>query len=176
MKKRRNGLRIIILSMLGTTLAIAGIATWLAVPLVPTTLVSRPSDSQMIKSFQAYREQYNQLLQMFQTDKRLESVGEQDSDWSPSPESASIDNARLQKYKALLAQLHVLSLVRSGAPHGFEFMTYVAGLLNHGYYKGYFYLEKPPSPLVGDTAAPNAPVGDSYRHLEGNWYIWYEDF
>lgn len=177
MKNRRKNMRIIIISAAVAMFAIAGVLTWLLVSTIPTIHIpSKPSDQQMIRNFQNHRPQYEQLLQMIQTDAGLDRVGTLAGNSPENPATVGVDEARLQEYAWTLTQLHVQSLERWGAPRGFEFITCGWGLAVSGWEMGYFYSEQPPSPLVSDTGQSDAPSGYSYHHIEGNWYIYYYSF
>jgi hypothetical protein len=135
---------------------------------------SPPSDAQMIRNFQNHRTQYEQLLQMIQTDSGLERVGTLAGNSPENPATVGVDEARLQQYATTLKQLHVQSLERGGDSHQFLFTTHSYGLVTSGTAKGYYYSEQAPSPLVQDTDKASGEEGKFYRRIEGNWYVWYE--
>jgi hypothetical protein len=73
------------------------------------------------------------------------------------------------------AELHALGVERLERDAG-EVVLCVSssGIVSAGSAKGYLYALRPPAPLIADLDHDADPVGFSYRHLEGPWYLYFE--
>jgi hypothetical protein len=119
-----------------------------------------PSDGQLIESFTGQRQQFEQLLAMFQSDHTLQT----------DPMSAK----SLPRFQALMQRLGVSDVELDS---GMITITMAdRGLVTSGSSKGYVYTMKPPSPLVHDTGkwTGSSAQGDRYRHIGGDWYVFFE--
>jgi hypothetical protein len=131
---------------------------------------SHPSDETMIRYFQENRRQFVELLQMFQKDSGLDSVGELAANSPDNPQTVGGDEMRIQQYLTLRKQLNVQTIERN-YNNEVLFITSTYGLSVSGSRKGYVYSETPPTSI---TTADAKPTGEAYGYIEGNWYLYYE--
>lgn len=131
-----------------------------------------PSDARMIEDFNAHREQYAELLQMFQVDTSLNQVDNDRSD------SSTIDDTRWKRYQTLMHELHVESISRSNlyGQAGVFFTVHDVGLGPSGSQNGFAYCLSKPSPLLADTADVGQDDPEAYHRIAGNWYVWLESW
>jgi hypothetical protein len=142
--------------------------------------IPHKSDEELIANFQSHKAEFNRMLQMINEDKDLARV---DYDWtSPeNPRTVGISQERIDEYRSLFR--------RAGVPRGFsafqskdsiEFIASSQGLAVSGSSKGYLYAKEPPSRVIDNldnyraqksTLSPAFPV---FRHIEGNWYLFFE--
>lgn len=141
--------------------------------------VPHKSDEELIANFQSHREEFNRLLQMVMEDKALSRV---DINWtSPAnPQAVGISRERVDEYRALFKKLGVPRGFNAFQARGvFEFIASAQGLSTGGSSKGYIYFKWRPVHVVESldeyrqlTDKPYSyPV---YRHIEGNWYLFYD--
>lgn len=159
---------------------------WVAVPLLASwgmlwgsSLFGQPpSDSVLLENFARHRPEFDQLAWMVEKDQGLRRV---DYNWTdPSdPKKAGVSDKRIAKYRQLLAKV--------GVPRGFEttdgqtevdFLYWLTGsAISSDTDKGYAYLTKPPAvtrdSLDGYRRDDDKP-SEAYRHITGNWYLFYE--
>ncbi len=156
---------------------------------VDESIGAHPSNSEMIDNFQKHRVEFNQLLQMFIEDQHLETVAHQ---WI-SPKNfllAGITPQRLDEYNLLLWKInfritfHRIALRPSTSIwkvydqtglKAVEFVISSRGLAVSGSDKGYIYTFENPSPVVENLDRYTSENGKFivYRHIEGNWYLYY---
>lgn len=147
-----------------------------------------PKDAEMIANFQNHREEFNQLLQMFQEDESLGRVAndfnrknfyEKGSPKKWDGKEIEVSEQRFTEYRKLFGKLGL-----SAGIEGYEekdsiwFHASAQGLAVSGSSKGYvFMLNKPVSDLVVESLNDYKPNGKestlAYRHIEGNWYLYY---
>jgi hypothetical protein len=119
-----------------------------------------------------------------------------DDTWTKpeDPATIGVSAARIADYRA---RFHRLGIPRGfeayGGPEHIIFLAWVQGITVAGSAKGYAWCEKAPENLVPDLDAaweenhreylkknqqqPNhwEKHLDFYRHIEGNWYLHFED-
>jgi hypothetical protein len=129
------------------------------------------SDKDMIDNFLSHRSEFEKLLTMVMEDKSLYRV---DYDWSAPehPESAGISASRIDEYRKFMEKLGLLRGFSATRAKGYIefFATSFRGSM-----KGYFYCEEPPEELddnLDDVIKKDLYYG--YRHIEGNWYLFYK--
>jgi len=160
---------------------------------------SHPTDGAMINNFDEHREDFESLRVMMQADKGLEQVA-LDFTKPENPASVGLTPERLEQYRALSRKL---GLERGVEAFGestarVSFLASCRGLSVSGSSKTYVWLSVPPEPTEGRVvvfdldgyvrqrqeararyfkANKRAMSGhvDAYRHIEGNWYLHYED-
>jgi hypothetical protein len=157
-----------------------------------------PSDEAMITNFDDHREEFENLRVMMQADKNLQRVAP-DFIKPPDLAAAGVSAERIEQYRGLAKKLGLERGVE-----GYDSATRVAllascrGLSISGSSKTYVWLGAPPEPIEGRAvvfdldeyvrkrreerrkyfdAHKHAMSGhvDAYRHIEGNWYLHYED-
>ena len=133
-------------------------------------------DAWMIANFQKHKSDFERLRQMILEDKGLNRV---DDNWTDpqEPLTIGIKSERIARYRRIFQQL--------GIPRGFsataerdkiEFITTTQGWLAGGSLKSYMYLKTPPDEVLDDLdklTFQERPVGTGYRHIEGNWYLYF---
>jgi len=137
-----------------------------------------PSDQELLANFQRHRPALNQLLLMAQADKGLSSV----SDGWTVPDNlatAGVSQGRVDHYHQLLK---IAGLQDCSADEGHQDVTLTAwgigDALSSDEMKGYAFLVKPPQTALNtlDSSQPeDHRFGvEVYRHIQGNWYLFYE--
>jgi hypothetical protein len=96
-----------------------------------------------------------------------------DYDWTAPehPETVGISAVRIDEYKKLMEKLGLLRGFSATRAKGYIefFATSFQGSM-----KGYFYSKEPPEHLddnLDDIIKKELYYG--YRHIEGNWYLFY---
>jgi hypothetical protein len=134
------------------------------------------SDAQMIANFQKYKSDFERLRQMILEDKGLTRV---DDNWTEprDPLTIGIKSERIAQYRRMFQQL--------GIPRGFsataerdriEFIASAQGWVASGSSKCYVYLKTRPDELLDDLdklSLQEKPFGTGYRHIEGDWYLYF---
>ena len=141
-------------------------------------LVNPPSDERMIANFQQHRKTFEQLSAMVQADKGLTRV---DENWTQpnDPQEVHVSPARIQKYRDLLNSADVpRGFSSSDTPLEIQFFYYLDGnFASCETTKGYAYLPQPPAKQqksLNDCPQNGDEFLSEYRHIEGNWYLFYE--
>jgi len=158
--------------VIGAPLLSIGLLSW------AFSLGGPPSDNQLLSNFARHRSAFEQLARMVQTDKGLQWV---DVDWaSPSNTSTvGVSPARLAEYRSLLRRAGVPKGFQVGdTPNEIDFYSWVTGsVLSDDTFKGYAYCAKPPVHRLRslDNYQPGSEnVEIAYRHIQGQWYLFYE--
>jgi hypothetical protein len=164
------------LGVLPTLLVVAGlfVGATVIVVIVAFAVVgcgSHTSDSHMIDFFHEHEQQFGDLLQMFQSDSRLDHAGDPLSGWPSNATSLGMPQTRVARYDALLKELKVQLIER--VPATVVFTVSTVGLVSSGSAKGYVYSSQA-LPSVSDTQrSAEGPGGEVYRHIVGGWYLFY---
>jgi hypothetical protein len=151
--------------------------------LIPACDEQHTSDAAMVKNFQRHKPALAELLQMSKEDEHVIRIATDftrlDTNWSwPRPDSQlGFSRARWDHYRALFREVG-LEAGLSRASNGVYFTVSTRGIVSHGSSKGYFYAERPPTPLVNsldDEAQRNHPEhGSAFKSISGDWYLSYE--
>jgi hypothetical protein len=153
--------------ILGTLIICA--ITWL---LIGASSRPRPSDEQMIDTYNQHKAEFNQLAQMLINEKEFLVI-------FPEPEHCQVENQRLLKgsdnercadYVQRFKQLGLNWSYSGSEP--LRLQVYAAGLWLAGIYKGYLYTSTTPSPLVSNAEDFQGRKLPIYRQIEGDWYIY----
>ncbi|MGZ4983264.1 MAG: hypothetical protein ACXV9Q_04135 [Chthoniobacterales bacterium] len=158
-----------------------------------------PSDDELIAGFIEHRDELETLRKMMQTDKELKRV---DVDWTQpdDPASVGVSSERIEVYRELCRRVGLERGVEAfgDSAKRVAFLASTRGLSISGSSKSYVWLSSPPEtdlehPLVANLDAyanykrnqrreyfakhQRAMSGnvDALRHLEGNWYLEYEE-
>jgi hypothetical protein len=135
-----------------------------------------PSDKELLDNFQAHKAEFDQLLQMFLSDKGLGRVA-YDFTRPGDPQTVGVTTDRLKEYRRRFDKLEL-----SAGIEGYDGKDIVwlhsstQGLAVSGSGKGYAYLRKPPEMQVQDLDKYWSKDGRSFtafRHIEGNWYLYF---
>ena len=173
--------------IINVALILSGFLILIAMPFVLPVLmlyfiltggdIPHKSDQELVANFQSHRGDFNQLLQMIQTDMQLKRV---DEDWTDptDPQAIGISRERINEYRRLFQRL--------GIPRGFsafqtkdhiKFIASTQGLSVSGSSKGYVYARKKPDLIVEDLDHYWSQDGRSFtahRHIEDNWYLYFD--
>lgn len=142
--------------------------------LISGCTAQHPADEVLIKNFNAHKVEFNQLLQMYLSDKGLGRVAH-DFTRPANPAEIGITPERIAEYRQ---RFHKLSL-RAGI-EGYDekdtvwFYASTQGLAVSGSKKGYAYVTKKPELIVEKLDGYRSADGKSFsafRHIEGNWYL-----
>ena len=126
-----------------------------------------PTDAELIRQFYAQRTAIEELQRMFAEDGgdgRIASDFTRDISLSPE---------RWHAYQTRFANLHMpLGIEGYRKCDCVEFIVSATGLAVSGSAKGFYYSAATPNPIVDPLDNPgNARI--LYRHIEGNWYLFY---
>jgi len=139
-----------------------------------------PSDQKLLSNFDKHEAIFNKLIDMINIDRDLIRV---DEDWTDpkNPETIGVSASRISIYRRLLKDARV--------PRGFQsrglmvevdfFYWMIGSAISSDISKGYAYLTVPPlEVLVSLDGYRPEPGRDEvirvYRHIRGNWYLFYE--
>ncbi len=142
-----------------------------------------PSESQMIAKFHAHKAEFEQLRLMMAQDKNVHDIGPDwvTAQWSNKPDGIgsselplNISNARLARYRALLKQLGMTTVVVDQEQKRIRLELFGGGFTDTSWGIGYAWSKTPPNPLV--KSAYNQMPGESgicFSRIEGDWYIYH---
>jgi hypothetical protein len=149
--------------------------------LIVVSISSRPpKEAKIMRDFSAHRAEYEQLRNMFLTDKDLETV----ADWgviktgsltTRKPPDGGVSVKRYQEYLALLKVIGAPRIDRLEEPLDVSIGVWGSGFAGVTRHVEISWLEHEPSNIVVSldafyrTPKPRSPA---YEHIEGNWYIW----
>jgi hypothetical protein len=138
---------------------------------------SRPSDAELVQSFNQHRATYEELKRMFEADVQLDGVapyGLRSTNrvlWA-SPSEAGISKERFQVYLGLLDRAEAKVILKDEA--GIWFATHASGFASKGYRIGVGWTEQVPSPLIAsldDFRKTTNRWEHAYRTLGDGWYL-----
>ncbi len=133
-----------------------------------------PKDEDLIQRFKTHRQEFEQLLQMFQADKGLGRVAP-DFTRPANTTEIGVTKERIDEYRRLFSALGLSSGIEGyGERDAVIFYASTQGLSVSGSSKGFAYLTKRPELLVDQLDGYRSPDGRSFsafRHIEGNWYL-----
>lgn len=149
---------------------------------------NHPTDAEMIRKFQEHRDEFDELITMFRSDRNLGRVGPnftRSATGAPGPGGDAqgsgdigVTSDRLNDYLSRFAKLGI----RAGI-EGYNDKEYIylhvssQGLSITGTSKGYAYISKPPDRIVENLDTYWSEDGRSfsaYRRMEGNWYLYFD--
>ncbi len=130
-----------------------------------------PKDDVLEKSFNENRVKFEELIKIFDGQTATWQVG-----YGPHPfraQEEKLDTATLAKIRALLNELQVDYGITQTEPRT-EIILHMDS--RGGCHKGFAFCKQPPSSTVPsiDTADISKGVGELYKHIVGNWYLWLE--
>lgn len=161
-------------------LAMHGWELWCRNHPVPlgTEAKGHPKDDALITNFNAHRNGFESLLKMFREDTALGRVA-MDFTRPKNPAEAKVSPARIEEYRKRFGQLQLASGIEGyEAKDEIWFHASALGLSVTGTSKGYAYLKAKPELVAEnlDEYKPPLRMGSHvvFRHLEGNWYLYYD--
>lgn len=132
-----------------------------------------PTDRFLIAHFKQHQAPLEQVIALLRENPELSRV---DQTWTNpnDPASIHVSAERIALYRKLLEQ--------AGVPRGFSTMTpnksvefyyWLRGsVVTDGISKGFAYCTTPPQPLA--TSLDKEELPRAYRHILGDWYLFYE--
>ncbi len=148
-----------------------------------------PSDLDLIKNFEKYEAEFNELIKMSNEDSKVIRIAHDftrlENNWAwPRPESElGFSRQRWDQYRSLFEKLGLDSgLSRETDSDGaVVYLTaFSKGMVNRGSSKGYAYSEKELSPLFNSLDQnPIEPQKRNkhdvvYRKIKEHWYLSYD--
>ena len=168
-------------------LSLAGLAAIVAVPSLIFGLIyldessPHPSDQYLEKTFVSHEVDFNKLVEMSNVDSHVVRIApdftwlDNNAGW-PRPESElGFSKQRWDEYRSLFSKLGLKSGILNYQPDLILFLASTKGLVTGGSSKGYAYSLKQPEVVV--ESLDHADFSKSrivYKHLKGNWYLFYE--
>ena len=142
-----------------------------------------PSEAQMIAKFHAHKAEFEQLRLMMEEDKNVHDIGPDwvMAQWSVSPEGVTvaelpldISSDRLARYRALLRQLGMKTVVVDAKWHRIRLYQFGGGFTDTSWSIGYAWSKNAPKPLV-KSAYNQMPgrEGMNFSRIEGDWYLYH---
>lgn len=132
-----------------------------------------PADEKIIADFSAHRQEYEELVSMFQADSQLDAIRD-----ASEATAGVVSASRSERYHTLLDSLQLEEISRRAPLYtdqsGVFFRMGSFGIVPSGSFWGVAYLDSEPSPLVADTQGNETSSEHAYRRIEGNWYVWRE--
>lgn len=170
---QRRSRRILVMSLL------LGIpSAFVAVVWIGAKAMEPPSDAAMLRHFEHHETTFAALAEMATADKGLDRV---DENWTMPADtnSVGVSTERLEAYRRLLSQAGTPRGFQVSKAHdGFDFFFWLMGsAISDDTDKGFAYRSTPPPSTVqtldGIRANSREPF-IAYRHIHGNWYLFYE--
>lgn len=195
-KPWKNRVLVIAAIALGSTAVFFSVALALFGPniiFLSDLLNHHPTDERLIAIFHGNRSEFEALREMIQSDQYLERVAP-DFVRPDDYEAARISSERIRDYRRLFSSLRLQGGLTAYSDRN-QVVTFIAsavGLGISGSAKGYEWRATPPeivadtfhgTRLCGDLDAyvkankgkNNLPIGRIFRHIEGNWYLFYSE-
>ena len=153
------------------------LASLLLLALCGCSSSEHPSDEKLIENFRAHKAEFDQLLRTFLADRGLTRVAE---DFTRPEDAASVGVSAegLKAYRRLFDRLGLKGGVEGPEPKDLVlFYASTQELGVSGSSKGYAYCKERPPRLADDLDAYRPPDKGSFtvfRHLEGNWYLYFD--
>jgi hypothetical protein len=153
-------------------------AAFIAVVWIAREAVEPPSDAAMLRHFDRHEGALDTLAKMAGADGGLDRV---DQDWTMPADTRSVgvSSERLADYRKLLRDAGTPRGFQVSQGHdGFNFLFWLRGsAISDDTDKGFAYRTTPPPRTVQSldgirTDSRNALI--AYRHIRGNWYLFYE--
>lgn len=136
-----------------------------------------PNDEALLQRFRTHRQEFEQLLHMYQVDKGLGRVAPGFTR-PANPAEVGVTKERIDEYRRLFIVLGLSAGIEGyGERDTVFFYASTQGLSVSGSSKGFAYLTKPPALMVDQLDGYRSPDGRSFsafRHIEGNWYLHFD--
>lgn len=136
-----------------------------------------PPDQQLLSNFQVHHAAFDKLVQMSRADK-----GSYDSEISSATSDTALPGGtqekRIAEYRRWLDAAKIFNGFSSDGDQEVELCYWGFGsATSSDTDKGYTYLAVPPKQTLNslDDCRPDEKNGvEAYRHIEGNWYLYYK--
>ena len=173
------------LKIVGVGVALVAAAVALAAPHSPST-----SDEALQARFLAHRADFEKLAAMANEDKHLSRIAPDftwlDDDVSWPRKDVGISEQRWNDYRQLFQKVGTTDgIIRNEDSPGIFIPIFSQGLVPSGCEKGLVYSQTPLTPILNslDKRIPHK-LGDgpdrshvlAYKHIEGPWYIFYQQW
>ncbi len=143
-------------------------------------------DDVMVENFHQHKEDFEALMKLATSDPELIEYLKK----YPTPKVADDSETtgtlkqQLTIYRRLLRNCGVTRVHEYNSTdeypsfRGVHFDATATGYSFGGAYKSYVYCDPPPDskyivPSIDEYTSPNHESYQIYRHIEGNWYLWY---
>lgn len=136
------------------------------------------SDAELIATFYRHRAEFERLREMIVHDKQLFRI-DSNRTLPDDLQSIHIPLSRIKNYRELFKMVGIRSIEVSSNRSYIEFTASFRGFATHNSQKGYVYTDKAPdtSQLFVELDQFTASgVGSGLRHIEGNWYLFFEGY
>ena len=148
-----------------------------------------PKDRDLLEFFSENRHDFDALIAMFKADRSLGRIGSNfertssffgeckgDKVWNG--DKIEVTKERLSDYRSLFTKLKLPAGIEGYCDkHEIYLYASTKGLSITGSTKGYAFLDERPKVLVDDLDTYWSADGKSfiaYRHIEGNWYLFFD--
>jgi hypothetical protein len=136
------------------------------------------SDNELIANFHHNREEFEQLRKMINQDIGLARITP-DQIEPENSERVGIGMSRIAEYRALLKKAGVRGGISVSTDRKVvELISTYRGFVTHNSQKGYLYIDgSVDNELIADLDRFSASeIGSGVRHIEGNWYLFFEGY
>lgn len=142
-----------------------------------------PSNEALLKTFREHKQEYEELRNLLQEDRKLRRVASWgfeiwDSPIVMTPPTAELSSARYQKYMDLLTRVHGLALSRSRGDHPDScIFVWASGWAADTKHIAICWLEREPEKQIESDSrqASVERAGEHSRfvfeHIEDKWYL-----
>lgn len=136
------------------------------------------SDKELILNFHQHRMEFERLQKMIGDDEGLSRLNAENVQLE-TVESSPVGEARISEYRALLRKIGVRGGISVSTDRKtIEITSTHRGMATHNSQKGYLYIG---GPVMGELFSDldrfsQTETGSGVRHIEGNWYIYFEGY
>lgn len=150
---------------------------------------SHPKDIELMARFNEDRVKFDELIQMFKEDRSLGRVDKDfersasffekcDGEGAWNSSRILVDRTRIDDYRKRLAELKIAAGIEGYCEKDHIILiASTQGLSVTGSSKGYAFLKDPPAILVEDLDnywSADRRSFTAYRHIDGNWYLYFD--
>lgn len=135
-------------------------------------------DEELIANFYRYRSEFERLRGMMMEDVALVRVTQDQID--PENLQASLGDSRVAEYRVLLRKVGLQGGISASSDRKIlEFLSTRRGFVTHNSQKGYLYIHGPVDEreiTASLDSFSDGGTGSGLRHIEANWYLYFEGY
>ena len=134
-----------------------------------------PKDEVLQNNFYANKEDFDELVRLFQEDSSIFCINSQDEVVDFDKNKTNIASSRLDEYKRLFSKLHIQQINRSKFDQHISLRVWgIPNFLFRGKSKYYVFMETPPKNLESflDDIYESGRDSNDFKKIEENWYLY----